>query len=354
MSRLVLLAVIAPLIGCSQPLHLEDDVSHSDDNTVNGERPYVRGTEIRIEVAGRGHSEIDEDWSFTIEDESVLQLLEERGEEEEEAEEDERFGADFLAIAAGTTRIALLDPDGQLELEEEIEIVFPDEITLSVATAERMQMPELDPEGCDFQVLEGGTGGLIAQYWVEGREAFGSEVLTLASLDEVELSVDHSYSGKNLDWPQITPLTTGDIALDMLVDGHFVDAVTLSAVSYDAIASAAWIGGETAEVQAEDWVDLLVLPYDADDCPIYGSQWGWEVDGELDDERGDLYRYEYDPDVTTTLLASLGDFEKTIEVHGVGEVSSSNVASCSASGGAALLIPAVLSVLGLVRRREDG
>jgi hypothetical protein len=356
MSRVLLTFLAAPLIACGLPqsLHLEDDVGIDSEDTMHS--PYVRGSVVTIRPDGWGAGKVDEDWSLVADNDDIMvRFLAEEGDSDSDSDEevDEGLSYEFRAAAEGSTTISLLNPDGEIKAQATIEVVMPDTVTLHLATAERTGPPELNQEDCDIIIVEGGIGGLVAEYWLDGAEVFGNGVLALVSEDEVLLDVDYSYSDKNLDWLQLTPEATGTQSVDLLVDGELLDTLTYEAVSYDAIATTALLGADETDARDGDWLELLVQAFDDQDCPVLGAQWTWHVDGELQEVQGDLYRYEFDESINTTLEASFGDHERSTSIHGVGSVQNSNAASCSAVGGAAMLVPALFGLLALTRRRED-
>lgn len=350
-----MITLIAPLFGtfiaCGIPesLHLQDDVGPDDDSIHS---PYARGAVVSLSAGGWGHGQVDDSWSIVPDDEGVLVQVEPQQPPEDE-DEDEGFGLDFRAVGQGTTAVSLVDEDGDVRARTTVEVVMPDSITLHGATAERSGLPELAREDCEVSIVQGGTGGLIAQYWLGDVEVFGNGVLSLLSADPVVLDVDYSYSGKDLDWLQLSPEEVGSHTVDLLVDGVALDAVTYEAVPYEGIVTTALLGGDESGAEEGDWIELLVQSFDANDCPVLGAAWTWHVDGELQEERGDLYRYELDEDVTTSLEAQFGDHVRTTSVHGVGTVMDSNAAGCSAVAGSAALAPAMIGLLALARRRDD-
>lgn len=353
MTRALIALFAIPLLACGVPegLHLEDDLGASDSELdIHG--PYARGAVVTLDVGGWRSGSVDETWNIVPDDESVLVQLFDDDDDAEESEDD-GFTVEFRAARSGITAVSLIDPEGEVKARTTVEVVMPDTVTLHVATAERMELPALADEDCGVRIVEGGTGGLVAQYWLGETEVFGNEVLGLLSDDPLDLAVDHSYDGKNLDWLQLTPEDTGTHTVDLLVDGVHLETLTYEAVGQDAIASTALLGGDETDASEGDAIEILVQIFDDEDCPVYGAAWTWHVDGELHEDRGDIYRYDFDEDVSTTLDASFGDHEQSASVHGVGTVMDSNAAGCSALAGTAALAPALLGLLALVRRRDD-
>jgi len=355
MHRTLIALLTTPLLACgvAEGLYLEDDVGASDsDLDIHG--PYARGSVVTLGVGGWRSGQVDETWDIVPDDDGVMVVIE--GEEEpDDGDEDDDDGltVELRAATSGTTAVSLVDPDGDVKDRISVEVVVPDTLTVHVATAERMDMPELAPEDCGVRIVAGGTGGLVAQYWLGDTEVFGNEVLSTLTDDAIDADVDHSYSGKNLDWLQLTPTQVGTQVVDLLVDGVHLESVTIDGLSADSVVSAAFLGGDETDADEGDAVELLVQAFDADDCPVYGAAWTWHVDGELQDEVGDLYHYDFDEDVTTSLEATFGDLEKATSVHGVGSVQDSNATGCSALAAPAALAPALLGLLALVRRRDD-
>ncbi len=352
MDRIFIALLTAPLLACgvTESLHLEDDLG-ADDSDVDIHRPYARGSVVTMSVDGWRHGRIDDTWDIVPDDPTILVV--QLDEDEPEDDEDDDLSVEFIAESEGTTSVSLLDDEGEVRARATVEVVMPDTITLHVATAERMEMPELESADCGVRIVEGGTGGLVAQYWLGDTEVFGNEVLSLVSNDPVVADVDHSYSGKNLDWLQLTPEGTGTQTVDLLVDGVHLHSLEYEAVAAEAVATSAFLGADETDAREGDWLELLIQAFDAEDCPLYGARWNWDVDGELQEDQGDLFRYEFDESITTELTATFGDEVRTTTVHGEGSVANSNDAGCSAAAGSAALAPALLGLLALARRRDD-
>ena len=250
MPRLIPALLAIPLVACgldlSGAIQLADDVG-PDDSEEAIHLPYARGSVVRVGVQGWNSGRVDDGWSLEASDELILVPLFETEQDDTDEESDEGFSVEFRALGEGTTTLTLFDDEGEIRDETTVEVVMPDAITLHVATSERMGMPELAPEDCDVSIVEGGTGGLIAQYWLGETEVFGNEILDLASEDPVFLDVDYSYNGKNLDWLQLTPEEVGSHTVELFVDGEPLHTLTYEAVPTEAVATTAILGGDEAE-----------------------------------------------------------------------------------------------------------
>jgi MYXO-CTERM domain-containing protein len=138
-----------------------------------------------------------------------------------------------------------------------------------------------------------------------------------------------------------------------------VQDVTFEIVQPEDIDYVELLGESTSGVKEGRLLTVLAQAFDVDGESIWGVAFDWDLDGQDEPGEGDLFRYVFDPSVSSVLGASYGDHRGETTIAGdEGFVASSNDIACFCS--ATTVTPErdvafgllCLAALGLVRRRR--
>jgi hypothetical protein len=159
----------------------------------------------------------------------------------------------------------------------------------------------------------------------------------------------------------VTPGSEGDHGIELLANGRSIGGILIRAVGDDELASVELIHEQDVdfdEVEEGSELTVLGMARDAAGTPVYGVELSWDIDGDGIPGIGDLFRYQYEPDVHATLGGEVAGLRSEIRISGrEGRVDSSNDLGCAAGrrGGSSLalsLAVAMVLALGLGLRRR--
>lgn len=342
----------ALLGGCvGGGLEFRDDVDLSLDFTPFGfdvqddhlHTPYVQGAQVRVRVEHVRDRDLA-GATISSTDEGVFQIVSTTFDEGD-------MVAEGVAVGPGSAELEVYDPNGDLWDFATVEVGFPTRVELHAAGP---MFVDLDGLEAVPQVLVGGTATFQVQYFDGDERLLGNGALTVTPGTGTLAEADRSFLFENREWVRVSPDSAGTHTVSLDVDGVAFDDMTFDAVDAGAVAGVDIFGRDERHVEAEDWLVLLAQSYDEDDVRIYGVDFTWEIDGVEAEGEGDLYRYQYDPNVQAPVVARFGAYQASVVANvGEGYVDSSNNIGCNALGVPAgftalwLGIPAVL-----LRRRR--
>lgn len=348
------LALAALCTGCTHSLVFGDDVDITLDfvpwvpllthgTLLNA--PYVQGADVSVFVAPWNTDRSMEGATLQSTDPSVFQIL------DQHIDSDGDIEADCVATGAGDADLVVLRDDGSTWDTAPVHVGFPDRVELHAAGPMFVDMPDLVDAP---KVLAGGTATLQVQYFENGRRLHGNGPLAATGDGSVsDVHVERTYLFENREWVQMTAADPGTAQLHLSVDDVPLDAVDVDVVSADALTDMQILGRNESRADDGDWLVLLAQAYDDAADPIFGVDYDWDVDGDVQPGEGDLYRYEYQRGNDRTVTAHFVDLDATVTANmGAGFVDSSNNVGCDSTGGGAVGLFGWLGVLGLVRRRR--
>ncbi len=318
--------------GC-RDMYLSDDIDIDFNWTpIEGRgdtlhTPYVVGTEVVISANDNLDSSDNElGWTMTSTDEGVLRI---------DSVWDGR--AQCVAVGAGTAEIRVHDNDGEHIYSGDIEVREPTRAELFAhgPLIIGWNSDEALVEG-PIRILAGGMGTFLIRYYDGDDRLYGNGVLEARAADDsqdIGLEARQSYLSENREWLSISPHIPGVYDVELFAGDIPVGQGVVEAVDVDEIDQIILLGQSEIWAQDDDWLTVLAQAYDSSGNPIYGAEYIWDIDGELDTEMGDLYRYEYEDDRSVHLSADFYGLRDEIEIHSSGGyVDSTNNIGCSATG----------------------
>lgn len=348
MTRTALLALA--LVGCRRPpvtfsdsVDLELNFGFSPDEDAGLHTPYVQGARMSLSIVARHHEDMSR-WTVRSEDESVFLL------EGIEADEDSLY-VEAAALSPGESTLIVTDPDGEDVADTVIEVGRPDHVELLAHGPLLIDRPDLADDGTPM-VLVDGTSTWLAQYWRGGEQLFGNGTLEVEGSGSFDAWTEDTFLFEDRDWLQGSAMSTGNHSVDLYVGGELIETVTVEAVGDEAVDWVGIYGEEEKHTEDGDEITVIAQAWSAGDRPIYGVDFDWDLDGVVEELEGDLYRYEYNEDQEHDLTASFDGLGDTIQIHGEGEVGSTNHLGCAtAKGRLGAALVGLAALLGLRRRR---
>ncbi len=308
--------------------------------------PYVRGADVTL-TAHTLRERSRADWSLEVDDPSVFTVEAEGFDPDSNA-----ISVNGIASGVGVTDLLLVDDRGRVRSRAPIEVAMPDRVALHASAALFVDHPDLDPLTEAPKVLVDGLATYQIAYYADERRLHGNGVLTIEAPPDLEVSTARTHLFETREWIRLSPRAAGEHTLTLGVGGEPFTDVTVRGVTDDEIASVALYGRSDVGAESGEWLVVAAQAFDAPGDPVHGVAFAWEVHGAPESGEGDLYRYEYDPEGETTVLADFDGLvaEATI-FAGEGYVDSSNGIGCDSTGGAAPW-GLGLALLGLIRRRR--
>ncbi len=310
-------------------------------------QPYAQGAEFRVTAASRLWREDVSDWEIESTDAEVLLI------ESEDIDEDS-VSVEVRARGDGACRLEVFDADGLLIGATDIEVVMPDSAAVTPHGALLVAEAAVAEDTTTFQVLTGGEATFLVQWYEGPRQLYGHGVLGVEHDGGLSADAEQSFLMEDRDWLQVRPEEVGEAAVRLLAAGQHVDEVTILAVDSEHVAAVQLHGQDERGAARGETLELLAQAYDEDERPVYGVAFGWEIDGLIDHDTGDLYTYRYDPTLEELVQATFDGLSDAALVHGEGEVGSTNSTGCQVGGGGPAGLRAALTLLALVafcRRR---
>lgn len=363
------------IAGCGPKIRFADSVdenfdlrfSHPYDDDLDS--PYVAGAQFRIFAYDATENNDLEGWTIVSLDPDVLDLttvevVRDNLEDGDKTETD-IVRAEAVAVGPGTAILEVRDEHGDFVRATEVEVMQPDRFELRAAGPMFIEREELAEEVGEVpKILANGTATFLVKWYAGDQLLSGAGALGLTSdhEDVLDLWERQSWLEEDREWATVqfgSPESGNELAtVGVLANGLPVADVTFEIVQPDRIDSVELLGETTKGAHKGDWLTVLAQALDANGEQIWGVGFDWDLDGEPESGEGDLFRYKFDPSVSSVLTAEYGGHRGEITIRGdEGYVASSNDISCFCSanpttpardGAFGLLC---LAALGLVRRR---
>ncbi len=370
-----LLCLTALVIGCGTDAALSDNIEleiqgfelGQPDNTLHS--PYVRGAEFKVSGFGE---DVPDDAQIVSEDKEILRPT----------SDTRSLTRSFKAEGAGRSAFRVLDGRDSLRrggvivmTANDAKLHFHGDVLLGTATTEtEIESPK---------ILVGGTATFLVNYYRGKRRLHGHGVLTVepeegsawsdtildrswhwgvnsgfsGENDALRVRVKETFFSADRDWLQISPKQPGEHTIQLFADGAPIGEVTIQAVTEDDV-EAILVRKRSEEDLSEGDAGLaLAEAFDLNGERIYGLEYAWDIDGQQQDDEGDLFKYFFDATNPGTLCAVFEEHESITQIHASrGYVGSTNdvAMSCEASGGVHNTISLISLLLfgGLIRRRR--
>ncbi len=358
------IALVLVTAGCGPKIRFSDSVDgHFDllftqpyDDELNS--PYVAGAQFRIYAYDATEDNDLEGWTIVSTDPSVLEVttvevVRDNLEDGDDTETD-IIQADAVAVAPGTVVLEVHDDNGEFVRATEVTVIQPDRLELSAAGP--MFIERLDLAGDVDQtpkILANGLATFLVEWYAGDQKLSGAGTLALTSSHGAVLDLweRQSFLDEDREWASVefgSPEAGEELAtVTFLANGEPVQDVTFQIVQPDAIADVELLGESTSGAKKGRYLTVLAQALDVDGEQIWGVGFDWDLDGTPETGEGDLFRYVFDPSVSSVLGANYNGHRGEITIAGdEGFVASSNDISCFCSANPPS--PARAGVFGLV------
>jgi hypothetical protein len=348
--RLVCLVSLS-LAACGETITVSDDIDITWDfeltpfDRFDSELhvPYVRGTATTLHVSSDDDDRRFGGWTVESSDPGVFLLA---------APSSDQYSlrAEGTAMAEGIAVITVRDTDGDVRGRTEVEVLQPDRIVLEAHGYLIMDRDDEAPID-EARIIENGTATYHVRYFRGNRELHGNGVLSAIVPAGITAEPRTSFLFENREWLTLHTTTPGTFTIDLAADGESVETRTVEVVPASAVADVAIIAESERGADDGDWLVLLAQAYDSAGRKIFGIDFDWMVDGTMQTESGDLYRYKFKDGAHQNVMAKTGAHSDSVTIQSEkGYVDSTNNIGCQAGGGAGLA--AAAGMLGLRRRRR--
>ncbi|MFK7987196.1 MAG: hypothetical protein AB8I08_14325 [Sandaracinaceae bacterium] len=242
--------------------------------------------------------------------------------------------ADAIAVTPGTVDLLVRDLDGNEMHRTPVDVVRADEARLVAHGPRIIGRPALQPENTDeLQVLVGGTATFLVEWFADDEALNGHGALTTEHGDGVEAQPRRTHLFEDREWVSFSVLEEGAHEVRLLANGELVRTITLVGVAEDTIDVVRLHGMDETDATTDQELVVYAQAYAADETPIYGVEYEWDLNGFSEPGLGDLFRYRYAPGVSAELCARHGELEGFATVSATeGFVDSTNELGCSVSG----------------------
>lgn len=322
--------------------------------------PYVKGARfgVYLHETGGGPSKVKQGWRIESERPGVLAIEKlELNEYEGTSGKHRYLRAAAVAVDEGQADLIVRDEEGHEVYRSSVEVLRPDRIELLAHGPLLLRRPEEQAVVQDPQVLVGGTATFLVRYYRGGRLLSGNGALGIAGGDGASGQARKTFLFEDRDWLTVTVQREGAASVDLLVAGEQGRRATFIGVNEGAVSKVVLSPQVRGEERAQkgDWLVVLGEALDAMGRPIFGVEYTWSFGGKAESGLGDLYRYEYAPDMRKLLTADHGSHHVELMIQAKqGFVDSTNRLGCSAAGRApaGLLLPGALAGLLLAGARR--
>jgi hypothetical protein len=368
--------VLVTLTGCGPKIRFSDSVdshfdllfSHPYDERLNS--PYVAGAQFRIYAYDASEDNDLEGWTIVSLDPDVLdvttvEVLRDNIEDGDNTDTDIIAG-DAIAVGPGTAILEVRDDNGDFVRATEVEVMQPDRMELSAAGPMFIERDDLAGNVDETpKILANGTATFLVEWYAGEQRLSGAGALTLASShpDVLDLWARQSYLDEDREWATVefaSPESGNELAtVGFRANNVPVQDVMFEIVQPNSIDRVELLGESTTGVEEGKLLTVLAQAITAEGESIWGVAFDWDLDGVPESGEGDLFRYVFDPSVSSLLGASYdGHRGETTIAGNEGFVASSNDIACFCS--ASPVTPErdvafgllCLASLGLVRRRH--
>lgn len=352
LARSLLLAAALAAPGCTADVTLTDSIDLSWDfvtlESFDDElhSPYVRGATMRLHVYSNDDDESFVGWTITSSDPAVFRV-------DDLATASDSLDARGTAVGEGVATLTVRDDDGDVVGHGLAEVLVPDRVELE-AHGYLILGHDADAAVGDPTMIANGTATFLVRYFHGDRELHGNGVLATEVAGGVTAEARTSYLFEDREWLTLrTGADPGAAAVTLFADGVAIATREVTIVPETAIADVDLLAQSDRGHDDGDWLVLLAQAYDAAGTRVFGIDFLWDVDGEGQDDAGDLYRYELTRGAHRMVTARKAGRSASVMIQSAnGYVDSSNEVGCSAASPRSLVPGLALIALGLLARRR--
>jgi MYXO-CTERM domain-containing protein len=362
--------------GCGPKIRFADGIdrhfdllfTHPYDDDLD--TPYVAGAQFRIYAYDVSEDNDLAGWTLVSLDPAILELttIEVVRDNLDDGDNNETdvIQADAIATGPGTVIIEVHDDKGEFVRATEVTVMQPDRVELQAAGPMFIERDDLAGDVDDTPlILANGAATFLVEWYAGEQRLSGAGTLELSSEhpDVIDLWERQSFLDEGREWATVefaSPMSGNELAtVGFLANGLPVQGVTFEIVQPDAIDQVELLGESTSGVDEGRLLTVLAQASDVDGEPIWGVGFDWDLDGNPESGEGDLFRYVFDPSVSSVLAAEYDGHRGETTIAGdEGFVASSNDIACLCS--TTTVTPErdiafgllCLAALGLVRRRQ--
>ena len=357
-----ILVMSAALVGCGEDISLHDDIDIHLDLSRGGtppnrlHSPYVRGAQFKVSVRGK---DTPRDVAIVSGNSQILR---------KDSSSDDGRTAEFTAVGEGSTSFRAVKGTKTVRAGS-VAVYAANRATLHFHGDVLFDRFDEQADTVAPRVLVGGKGTFLVRYFHNEQRLYGHGVLSVdppegtswdlglsgslrrkigfvAENEFMSVRAQRTHVFEDREWVTFSPKVEGEYTLILRADGEPVGEVTIKAVGRDTVEAITLRKMHESGMSNGDLGLVLAQAYDIDGNPIYGVDYRWDVDGHLEPESGDLYRYEYDKGRLTTLCAMFDAHESLTQIHASkGYVSSTNKYGCNVSSDRSVNVLATLFLL---------
>jgi hypothetical protein len=342
----------AVLAACGPDIRMTDDIDLTWDFEITLDRldgflhtPYVKGAPVTVFVNGGDDDDLT-GWKVSSSDSSVFAI-----DSVTVADDRHSIAAKGRAVGEGVAGLIVDDKDGGQVGIEEAEVVAPDRVELD---AHGYLILNREPEAYvdDVRIVAGGTATYLVRYYRGDRELHGNGVLSIDAPAMVSANPRTTFLFENREWVSVSSSTVGTESIALRADGDPITTVPVITVPETDIQNVALLAQSEKGHEDGDWLVLLAQSSDAIGRRIFGVDYRWNIDGVMQTDAGDLYRYEFKQGAFEMVTAErAGHAASTMIQSDTGFVDTTNHVGCDAGAGAGGFVG--LALLGLRRRRRQ-
>jgi hypothetical protein len=345
-----IVALSAVLAGCGG-VRLADSVDLTFDwNILTGpsnelHTPYVAGADFRVFTTGVDR-EATAGWTLESSDPSVLAL----GPTAEGR-------ADASALAPGRAVLTVLDERDRPLHSAAVDVRQPDRAELLAHGPLILGRPELQEDWDEIRVVVGGSATFEVEWFEGNTRLHGHGALSATTTGDVTVEPRRTFLFEDREWVTFTPRSEGTHEVTLRANGQAVRTVRIVAVDESELDRVELYGMDESRARRGQLLTVLAQGYDAEGRALFGVEYQWTLDGDLEGGFGDLYRYEFVPGEYHMLEAFHGAAANQVRIQGEeGFVDSTNRLGCTIVGvglpsGGAWIAVALLGLVVLRRRR---
>lgn len=307
--------------------------------------PYVQGTKVLINAQSTPRDDDRLNWYLESADPSVLLI---------QSQTEGR--ASCLAVGVGSAEIKIFRRKGDAEPIHTswVEVQAPTRVELYAHGPLLMGMPLSAAKVERPQILRGGTGTFLVNYFDGQTRLYGNGVLRTETTGQISTTEKTSFLFENREWLQISPASVGPHDIKLYAGTTALGTVQVEGV--DTVDQFSLLAEDEGRVDEGDVLYVLAQAYSAKGDPIYGAEFSWDLNGINEEGMGDLFVYYFVSDSHTPLGASHGALRQETMVNASsGYVSSTNYVGCSAvpfsQRSTGLYLPIMLLALFLIGRK---
>lgn len=351
MHRLLLL--LACLAACGRTVTLTDDIDLTWDFQLTPfdryvdklHSPYVRGTSMWLWATSDDDNDKVQNWSIVSSDPTVLDI-------QDQMYDGTSIGVKVVALAEGSSDIAVIDDKGERVGHGIAEVALPDRVELDAHGYLIVGQDDRAPVA-EARIAAGDTATYMVKYFQGDRELYGNGVLTATAADSVDVQPRTSFLFEKREWLTLTPSAVGTTSAQLYVDKAPVTSIPVVGVAAADITDVALIGQSEKGAANGAWLVVLAQATDSLGRNVFGVNYQWNVDGVSQNADGDLYRYQFKKGTDAMVEVQRSGHTDAIDIQSDrGYVDNSNRVGCAAAGGGSLALCFVVFVFCTKRRRH--